>query len=64
MANSKTGFYRDTRTGAIRESRNPLGFPFVEATQAEVDALPGRKPAAKSASSGKASSEDAGKGAG
>lgn len=56
----KGGYYRDTRTGAIRQSANVLGYPFVEATKAEIEALPGRK-ASKPASSGKASSEDAGK---
>jgi len=57
------GFYRDTRTGAIRQSSAKLGYPYVEADQSEVDGLPSSakpapasKPSSSSSSSAKSGS--------
>ena len=54
MPGKARGYYRDTRTGAIRQSAAKLGFPFVEATKDEIDRLPGRQ---KAPDADKASSE-------
>lgn len=39
--------YRNSRTNGIRWSSNPLGFPWVAATDAEADGTPAAKAKAK-----------------
>lgn len=52
MAGKARGYYRDTRTGAIRQSSAKLGYPYTEADESEIEKLPtSAKPAATSRSS-------------
>lgn len=38
MATKSRQHYRDTRTGAIRISSTPMGYPYEKVTKAEADA--------------------------